>query len=172
MNKALSTLCRYILLLAIVLLAYTNAFYRVLFSITAYPIKLLLSLFYPAALYSNILFAGNISIELIPACIAVSAYVLLLILNISTEMKPRQRLYSLLFSFLILLLFNILRVFVLTILLINDFVYFEALHKAFWYSLSTLFVVAIWFLTVHILKIKNIPVYTDFKKLRGGIKKK
>jgi len=172
MNKALRTLCRYILLLAVVLLAYTNTFYKVFFSITAYPIKFLLLLFYDAELSYSTLYIGDTVIDLIPACIAVSAYVLLIILNLTTEIKPRIRVYSLLFSLLSLLILNILRVFVLTILLVNDFVYFEAVHKFFWYGLSTVFVVAIWFLTAYLFKIKNIPAYGDFLNIKKEIKRK
>ena len=42
-----------------------------------------------------------------------------------------------------------------------DGMQFDITHKIFWYSLSILFVVGIWFLEVKLFKIKSIPFYSD-----------
>ena len=65
---------------------------------------------------------------------------------------------------------NILRIFFLSILTINNSQFFDFAHKLFWYLLSTIFVIGIWFLTIKIFKIKSIPGYTDIKYFAKNIK--
>lgn len=159
---------RYILLLFLVILIYFfNFFDNLLLVFTIYPSSWLLGLFYSSAVYKSIIFVNSYAIELIPACIAVSAYVLLLILNLTISMNIERRVKTLLFSFLCLLLFNISRIFIFSLLLVNNYAYFEELHAFFWYFLSIALVVIIWFLTANIFKIKGIPVYNDFKYLKN-----
>ena len=50
--------------------------------------------------------------------------------------------------------------------------YFDFTHLLFWYLLSTIFVVAIWFLIVKIYKIKEIPIYSDVMLIYSEIKNK
>lgn len=157
---------RYISLLILILLIYSlNLFYNIFLILTIYPSSWLLSLFYNSSVFKSIIFVNSSSIELIPACIAVSAYVLLLILNLTIPMSAKKRIKSIFFSFLSLLLFNIVRIFVFSILLVNNYPYFKELHAFFWYFLSIALVVIIWFLTTHIFKIRAIPIYSDFKYL-------
>jgi exosortase/archaeosortase family protein len=80
-------------------------------------------------------------------------------------MAHKKRIYSILFSVLILLVLNILRIFSLSVLYHTSNPFFDLTHKLFWYSLSTIMVILIWFLTVWIFSIKNIPVYTDLRKI-------
>ena len=136
--------------------------------LTAYPVYFLLKLFFDVIFFSEmILLVENIlPIELIPACIAGYAYYLLLVLNLSTpNLKAKTRIYGILFSFAALLLLNVLRIFGLSFLAMSDFVYFDVTHQLFWYLVSTLFVVVIWFAEVKIFKIKDIPFYSDIKYL-------
>jgi len=95
----------------------------------------------------------------------------LLILNLTTKMKVNQRVFSIFFSFLALLFLNIIRIFVLSVFYLENFSFFDITHKIFWYALSVLFVVGIWFLTVKIFKIKEVPIYSDIKKLVKNIKR-
>ncbi len=159
---------RYVLLLILVLIiSYSNFFYELFLRATIYPVSWLLGLFYASSVFKSVLFVNSLSIELIPACIAVSAYALLLILNLTAPLPIKKRIYSLAFSFIVLLLFNILRIAVFSVLLANDYPYFEQLHAFFWYFLSIALVVLIWFSTAYVFKIKNIPIYTDFKSIKG-----
>lgn len=164
----LSFLMRYGILIIFGILL--SLFYKTLFPLTIWPSFLLLNLFYKAAVMGNSIIVNGFTIEIINACIAGSAYYLLLILNLTTKMKTRQRVYSLLFSFLSLLVLNILRIFFLSILFVEKFAFFDITHKLFWYLLSVVFVVGIWFLTCWLFKIKNIPVYSDIKELYKTIK--
>ena len=145
--------------------------YWVFTPLTVYPTAFLLDLFYQVSVYKNTLrIYPMIVIELIPACIAGSAYLLSLILNLSVSMKLRKRLYSILFAFASLFILNIIRIFLLSIMFIEGSQFFDFTHKLFWYGLSTLFVVGIWFLTVKLFHIKEIPVYSDFKYLWKNVK--
>ncbi len=59
-------------------------FYTIFTPLTVYPIYFLLNLFFGATLSGNIVLVNNLPIEIIGACVAASAYYLLLILNLST----------------------------------------------------------------------------------------
>jgi len=109
---------------------------------------------------------------LIRACIAGSAYFLLFILNLSVPMKLKKRIYSLAFSFFIFLAINIIRIFIFSLLLIDNFRYFDITHKIFWFALSGIIVFLVWILTIRVFKIKDIPFYTDIKYLYKLAKKK
>lgn len=151
--------------LILVVLEIFFPFYKIFLPLTIWPVYFLLSIFYNVSIIGSIILVSGAKIEIVNACVAGSAYYLLLILNLTTSMKSKQRIYSLLFSFFSLFILNILRIFSLSILYIEDFVLFDITHKLFWYFLSTGFVVGIWFLTVWLFKIKNVPVYSDIKML-------
>ena len=163
-SDTIALISRYIILL--ILGIFLFVFYRVFLPLTLWPVYFLLKIFYDISLNGNIFFISGTEIEIVSACVAGSAYYLLLILNLTTSMKARQRFYSIAFSFLSLLVLNILRIFFLSILYLENFAFFDFTHKLFWYLLSIIFVIGIWFLTVKIFKIKNIPVYSDIKKIR------
>jgi len=155
MNKIHSILVRYLILL-IVAIPNLYLFYFIFTPPTVFSTKLLFSLF-------NVDYT---SIQIISACIAGSAYYLLLILNLSTpNIKFKKRIFLILSAFLIFLVLNILRIFFLALLFVKSFYLFGILHKIFWYALSTFFVVSIWFVQVKRYKIKNIPIYSDIKYL-------
>jgi len=152
-------------------------FYAILTPLTVYPVYYLLKLFYITGLNNTSIYIGahgffNSShiVEIIPACVAGSAYYLLFILNMATEMNFKKRIYSLIYSFVFLLILNIARIIILVILFVNGSSYFEITHKIFWYSLSVIFVVLIWFSETKLFKIKNIPVYSDFARIKKEIR--
>jgi|SRR3989344_4128915 len=144
-------------------------FYFFLTPLTFYPTYLILNLFFDVMLIkgSNIIIVNNeIPIEIVKACVAGSAYYLLLVLNLSTpKIKIETRIKMILSSFAVLLTFNILRIVLLSFIFLEGLPLFVAAHQFFWYFLSTVFVVAIWFSEVKIFKIKEIPFYSDFKLL-------
>lgn len=164
-------LLRYILLLGLVISL--PIIYKILTPITIYITSSLLKLFYSVSVLKDIIMINQSTIiKISPACVAGSAFLLLLILNLSTPMKIKPRVYSILFSIISLFLVNIFRIFILSILLINEFEFFYLTHKLFWYGLSTIFVVGIWFLSVKLFRIKDIPVYSDINYLIKNIKQK
>ncbi len=159
-----SILIRYIIL---ILLGLPNLwlFYLIFTPLTVYPVFFLLNLFFTASLAGNSISIPLLSdkIEIIEACVAGAAYYLLLILNLAIPMKINKRLKMFLFSFGALLLLNILRIFLLSLLFISGTSFFDITHELFWYLGSTIFVVGIWFAGVKIFKIKEIPFYSDLK---------
>lgn len=162
-KEIFSVLLRYLILLILgILLPF---FYKIFLPLTLWPVYSLLQIFYDVSLSGNSLIIKGISIVLADACIAGSAYYLLLILNLTTKIDTKKRVCSIAFSFFSLLVLNILRIFSLSIILVQGFAFFDITHKIFWYLLSVLFVAGIWFLTCWIFKIKNIPVYSELKSI-------
>ncbi len=139
-------------------------FYKLFTIPTIKIVAYFLSMFYPLTTLNNTIMFNSIIIELIPACIAGSAYYLLLILNLSTpNIKIARRLISIALSFVILLLFNSFRIVLLS--MISNSYYFNEIHLVFWYFITTLFVILTWILTIRIFKIESIPFYTDIKTI-------
>lgn len=171
-KKILNLSIRYIILF---LLAIPNLFlfYFIFTPLTIYPLYLLLSLFYQTTLSgSTIILGGCSTIEIIKSCVIGSAYYLLLILNLSTpNIKFKKRIKMIVYSFLALLVINILRIFLLSIMYSSGFSAFEVTHKFLWYFASILFVAFIWFYQVKKYKIKEIPIYSDIKFLLKHTKK-
>lgn len=160
-NSVLDIVLRYAILV-ITGIFNTAIFYFIFTFITIYPVYLLLKLFFDTSLLYNIIFVSSFPIEIIGTCIAGSAYYLLFMLNLSTRgIKLGKRIKFLLFSFLLLLIINILRIFLLAVLFVSGVSFFFFIHKLFWYVGSTIFVVGIWFLSVKLFKVKEIPFYSD-----------
>lgn len=159
-------LLRYLFLLVLGSFILSPAFNKIMLILTIYPVNFLLNLFYESIVMSPLILVEKVSVELIPACLAISAYLLLVSLNLLVSMKPLKRILSLIFSVLLLLLCNVIRIFILTILIIKDVAYYDIIHKFVWYFLSTILVIGIWFLTAYLFKIKEIPVYSDLKQIR------
>ncbi|MFH1787675.1 MAG: pacearchaeosortase [archaeon] len=141
-------------------------FYFIFTPLTIYPVYFLLKIFFDVSLSGNIISVSDYSIEIINACVAGSAYYALLVLNLSIpKIKIKKRIKMLLFAFVSLLTINILRILFLSILWVSGSSFFDITHKLFWYFLSTIFVVLIWFTEVRIFKIKEIPFYSDLSHL-------
>jgi exosortase/archaeosortase family protein len=141
-------------------------FYFIFAPLTIFPVYFLLDIFFEPSLFFNIILINDVRIILIDACIAGSAYYLLLILNLSTpDIKVKKRLNIIAVSFLTFLILNILRIFFLSLLYLYGSSWFDFTHKLFWYALSIVFVVGIWFFIVKKLKIKEIPFYSDVREL-------
>jgi exosortase/archaeosortase family protein len=169
-KKSIFIILRYLILLILGLNLYL--IYKIFTPLTVYSVSFLLKLIYPIIVSGTMILINQIiTIEIIPACVAGSAYLLLLMLNLFVEMPIKKRIYSILLSLGLLFILNILRIFILTILLVNEFQYFDLTHKLVWYVLSTIFVIGIWFLVVKLFSIKKIPVYSDIKYIIKNIKK-
>ena len=172
-KEVLLLLARYIFLI-LVALPNLFLFYTVFTPLTVYPVFFILKILTGATLsYSlgvaNITFS-DITISLIPACIAGAAYYLLLVLNLSTPMPLKQRAKSIIFLFLSFLVLNIVRILAFTFLATFGYQYFDIAHSFSWLFGSTLLLVLIWFGNVYLFKIRAIPVYTDLKAILSDIK--
>lgn len=162
-KEALNIVFRYIVLLIIGLIG-IKLLYLIFAPLTIYPVFFVLKLFYSQTILEGAkLTIGNKILNIIPACIAASAYYLLFILNLSTPMSAKTRAKSIVLAIFSFLFLNILRIIIFSALFIAGYSYFDLAHKLFWYFGSTLLVAAIWFANVYLFKIKSIPIYTDFK---------
>ena len=164
-NRGYLILVRYLILLALVFSL--EVIYKIFTPITIYPIIWLLRILFDSVILNGSFILINFEkpIEIISACIGSSAYLLLLILNLSVPMQARKRIYSLIVSILLFLALNVLRIVLFASLYVNSFKYFDFTHKIFWYAFSTLFVVLIWFFVVRFYNVKDIPIYSDLKYL-------
>lgn len=154
---------RYLILLFAIM--FINNLYPLFLFFNINPLNFILGLIYNTVLINNTVIVGSKIIEIIKPCIALSAYILLLILNLSIALPLKKRIFSLALSFVLLYSLNLLRIIIFSILFINDYTYFDFLHKFSWYFLSIILVILIWFLTLKIFKIKQIPIYTDIKTI-------
>lgn len=138
-------------------------------SLTALVLKVVYSdsLLFPS---TTTLFVQGGYINLIPACIAGSAYYLLLLLNLTTPMDEKTRAKSISFLILSFLFINVLRIFIFSILFVSGFQYFDLAHRWVWYLGSTFLVVALWFINILIFKISEIPIYSDIMNIIRDIK--
>ena len=165
-HSMLMIMLRYVFLLALALtVSFSDVLYQILLKLTIYPVAWLLNIFYSPIVYNNLILVESFTIEIIPACVALSAFMLLIILNFLTPMPSIKRVKSLLFSLILFLFLNIIRIFILSILLVEKFTYFDIVHKIFWYSLSIVIVLFVWFFTVRFYRIKEIPIYDDFRNI-------
>ncbi|MCX6750205.1 MAG: pacearchaeosortase [Candidatus Pacearchaeota archaeon] len=176
MNKKMafvySIFLRYLIL---ILAALPNfwIFYFVFTPLTIYPVYFILNLFFHAALSGSAIFIGNhlSPIEIVDACVAGSAYYLLLIFNLSIpHIRIVKRLKMIGFAFLSFLIVNILRIVILSAIFVLNPSIFDISHKLSWYLGSIILVVGIWFLEVKKFKIKEIPFYSDVKSILKYIK--
>src|SRR3989344_7699659 len=95
---------RYIVLLFIgitnLLLGAYGLFYLVFSPLTVYPSYWIFNVLYDARLISStVIFFKGYYATIIPACVAGSAYFLLLILNLTTPMGLKKRIYNLIYLF-------------------------------------------------------------------------
>ena len=149
-------------------------FYFIFTPLTIYPVYFLTNLlFEDVSLFGEVMIVNGVAVEFIRACIAGSAYYLLLILNLSTpKINLKKRILMISISFAALLVINIIRIFLLILIFFYGFAFFDITHKFFWYFMSTIFVIVIWFAEVKYFKIKETPFYSDIKYLYKKILKK
>ena len=148
-----------------------------LISVIATPITVGAVFVFLKVFFDKVVFLGgsdfivrNVIVELIPACVGVAGYYLLLILNLTTPMGVKKRIKSLAFLLGGFFIFNIMRIIIFTFIFLQGYYFFDAAHEFTWYLGSTIFVVVLWFVNVWIFKIKKIPFVDDVKWLRSYVK--
>ncbi len=154
-------------------------FYTIFFPLTYYPIYYFFKVINFDVILQPItssLIFSNVIVTFIEACIAASAYYLLLLLILSTkDITLKNSLKMFLYGSLLILILNIIRIIILIFVLIysgKDF--FNTIHIFFWRFVSTIYVAGVWIYLVWKFKIRNIPIYSDLKYLydKSFLKKK
>ncbi len=172
-SKNLAFIFTKYLILSLIALFLLDYFYKALLPLTIYPVVLLLNTAYHSTAQGMTILIDNLpKIELVEACIASSAYFLLILLNLSITMKARTRALSIIFSIVLFLAVNILRIFIFSLLYLNNFKYFDITHLFFWYIVSGVLIFLVWLVTIKTFKIRGIPFYTDLKLVYSQIKRK
>lgn len=172
-NVVYSIFIRYLILVITALPSFW-IFYFIFTPLTIYPVYWLIKLIFGATLAGNVIFVGNYPspIEIVNACVAGSAYYLLLIFNLSIpNIKLSKRLNMIGFAFVSFLIVNIARIVILAGIFVLRPDLFDISHKLSWYVGSIILVVGIWFIEVKKFKIKGIPFYSDIKLMSKNIKK-
>ena len=148
--------------------SFPSLFYTIFLPLTIYPVFAAFKLLnFQTSISGSSLIVNAQPLAFISACIAPYAYYLILALIMLTkEIKPMTRFKMFLLASILILLANILRIIILTLVLLyhgnNEF---ELIHISFWYFVSTIYVVLVWILLTKIFKITSIPIYSDFKYL-------
>lgn len=157
---------RYIILVVVAFPAFW-IFYFIFTPLTSWITYFILDLFYKVSLSGIIISINNCAaIELIRACVAGSAYYLLLIFNLTIpNIKIIERLKMILFAFFTFFILNIIRIVILSVMHVSESSLFDITHQIFWYFLSIVFVVLIWIIEIKLFNIKQIPLYSDIKNL-------
>jgi exosortase/archaeosortase family protein len=171
-NFLYSVFIRYFILIIAALPSFW-IFYFIFTPLTIYPVYWLIKLIFGATLAINVIFVGNYPspIEIVDACVAGSAYYLLLIFNLSIpNIKFSKRIKMISFAFLSFLIVNIIRIVVLATIFVLRPDLFDISHKLSWYVGSIILVVGIWFIEVKKFNIKDIPFYSDVKLMAKNIK--
>lgn len=173
-GKIYSIYIRYTILLVFAFIGF-SIFYFIFKPLTLHISFFLFDLLSDAYILNDVIYFynSNISLAIIGACVAGSAYFLFLMLNLSTpNIKLKKRLSMLVISFIAFLFINTLRIFLVGLLFINSVPWAEAFHKFLWYFGSIFMVILIWFIEVKCFKINGIPFYSDLKFIFNYVKKK
>ncbi|RMD46081.1 pacearchaeosortase, partial [Candidatus Pacearchaeota archaeon] len=138
--KAFGVFLRYFFLLVVGL--NLDKLYSFLTWATVNSLGLIFSIYTKPLIVRNYIRLPGLVIQVIPACVAASAFFLLIFLFFSTPMKPEKRLKVLAFSILALFVINLARI--VFLVEFSGSKYFDAVHWFFWNFLSTVFVVALY----------------------------
>lgn len=119
------------------------------------------------------LVVNNVTLNFVEACVASSAYYLLLFLILLTkDIKLKTMIDMFLLGSIIIFIVNIIRIFILiVILLAKGYDWFNLIHLTFWYGVASVLVFLVWIYLTKKYRIKSIPVYSDVLYLISKIKK-
>ncbi len=155
------------------IILFSNIFYYIMYPLTYYTTYLILRIFYNIQLGDYSYIIGSYEIKLIEACIGISAYILITFLIFLTYGIPwKQRFKILGLGIILIYLMNIIRL-IFSIFILTNYSYdlFNKFHLLFWTILSTLYVFGVWIFLIYKFKIKTIPIYSDYIKLKRYLKK-
>ncbi len=139
--------------------------YAIIGPITLQISQGILNLFTETILRGNLLYVGGKTLEFIPSCAAISAYILLGILILLTRgINIKTRIVMALYGSVLILAANILRIEVLIYVLLQwGKNYFDTLHLFIWQIVSSMYVALVWVYLTWRFKVKGIPLYSDMR---------
>jgi exosortase/archaeosortase family protein len=157
-KRFVSLVVRYVLLLVVGF--NLPFFYGLLLRFTVVVSSFVFSLFSSPLVVDNFIRLPFVVLEIIPSCVAGSAFYLLLVLSFSLGSTSwSKRLLVFFFSASLLFLFNVFRIVILAFLGSSNF--FPVLHWLFFTFLSTVVVVLLWLFALRLFSVSAIPFWTD-----------
>lgn len=170
-NYTKRLIIRMLLILFIIFFSY-DLFYPILEFLTVRLSYIFLLPLKPVLTNGTTFTIGSHILEIVPACVAFSAYILLSILILSTKSIPKGiTLKMFAIGSLLILAINIIRIDLLIYMLtLMGSRLFETVHLFFWKVLSGVIVVLIWIYLIKKYNITSIPAYSDLKYLIKKIK--
>ena len=118
---------RYFILLIIALFG-LPILTKILSFLTIKAVFIILNIFYTTNISEDVIIFNSIAIRLIPACIAVSAYYLLLIFNLTNSMGLKTRTKSIFFLLISFFTINLIRIITIAIIFERGYKYFDLIH--------------------------------------------
>ncbi|MEK6904742.1 MAG: pacearchaeosortase [Nanoarchaeota archaeon] len=161
------------LALSLILALFPSITYFFVGPLTLWVSFITLKLFYSPVLTENTIIIGSNTLRFIPACAAVSVYILLALLILLTKGIPTSKMIKMfiLGGFLIFIA-NIIRIDLLIMILTEYGIdYFRTLHLFFWHIVSSVYVFLVWIFLIKKFEIKEIPVYSDFITLKRMLRR-
>ncbi len=136
--------------------------YKIFYPLTVYPVLGFFKIFGSASLVNNVLDIG-VKVEFINACIAASAYFLLIILILSSWENYEKGIKLFLTGAFLILVANVARIIILLMILkYSGQNLFETVHLLFWRIIASVYVAGVWVWLVKWFKIRRVPFYSDF----------
>ncbi|MDO8556833.1 MAG: pacearchaeosortase [Nanoarchaeota archaeon] len=171
MQKVTNLVVRLIVLLGV--LFAMPVWYAIVMPITLVASFFMVKMIMPVVLLDNSLQLGNLTLHFIPACAAVPAYILLvLLIGLTSDISWKRRLQMGGLGFLLIFIANLLRIGILIgILVLFGKNLFSAVHLVFWHGVASVYVAVVWMLLVKWFKVKSIPIISDFQMLRRWLKR-
>ena len=153
--------------LALVFLGFNLwAIYKIFYPLTVYPVFGFFKIFGGASLVGDVLDIG-VKVEFINACIAASAYFLLLILILSSWEGYEKGMKVFLTGAFLILMANVIRIIILLLILkYSGQNLFETVHLFFWRIIASVYVAGVWVWIVSRFKVGRVPFYSDFITIR------
>jgi len=150
----------------ILIFTLTNFLYLIIKPITLYSLFLIFLPFNTTLKNSSIII-NNTEFNLIPACIAITAYILLAVLILLTkDLTIKTTIKLFLIGSLLILVANLIRISILILLWVYKNIYlFNTIHLFFWKFVASIYVAFVWIFLIKKYKIKSIPLIDDYKYL-------
>lgn len=136
-------------------------FYLILTPLTNYAVFGVVKLVDVSAyLFEGYIYLTNLSVGIVEACVAGAGFYLLFTLAMSVRnISLKERVALIFFNFCLFYLLNVTRILGLIFIYGNRF--FDLIHWILWNVVSIFLLLAVWFLSVYLFRIKSIPIFDD-----------
>lgn len=168
-KRILGIIARYAIII-LISLGNFSLIYKLVTPPTVRVLALTLRQFYNITVIENFIRVRGVIIEVAPECtIALTFFVIFMLILSTPDIKPKRRAFVLIASAAILFILNIARIVFIVSIIHSQ--YFAVTHWFIENILSAFVAFGIWLAMVLLLKIKKVPVLSDLKYIHSLIKK-